>query len=503
MAKFNDFEWEDEDVTKAEEAPKKELENSDFASMLAEQSFEKVYLRVGAQVKGTITSINPKSDDVLIDISSQQTGVMDKRDLMGEDGELAHNVGESIDLFVISLKDSTIQLSKNMGKSHQSALELEMAQHNEVPIRGKVHKATKGGFEVQVAAKLAFCPISKIDRGFVENAEDYVGKEFDFLIEKLENNGRNIVVSREKLLQKQAAERLKDIEKLAERGEILPGIVKEIRDYGAFVDLGGIDGFLHISELSFARVANVKDFLEVRENIKVKILDIKTENGKQRISLSMKATEQDPWTALEDYEELETYTGKVVRLSKHGAFVELKPGLDGLIHISEMSWEKRIHDPSEVLSVGDKVQVKILKIDKEAKRISLSLKGTMEDPFVIFTQGLNKNKPHKAEITNLKGFGAIVELAPGVSGLIPLSTLKAAHGESYRKKCSPPKIIDVMIKDINYDDKKILLTLPEIKDDDDSSDYQDYLANQITSPTEKSTGTFGALLKAKLEGKNK
>jgi len=498
LAKFSDFQWEDETDTETENP--KNQENSDFASLLDGEKFETLNLRVGQAVSATISSISTSSENVLVEISAQQTGVMDKQDLLDENGDYLAQEGQSVDLYVVSLRDSTIQLSTSMGSAHQSLLDLEVAQENAVPVKGKVVKANKGGFEVAIMNRQAFCPISKIDRNFVENPQDYVGKDLEFLIEKVEANGRNIVVNRSKILEQAAIKRLEDLKKSLADEQILEGRVREIRDYGAFVDLGGIDGFLHISELSFARQDRVSDFITVNEMVRVKIIEIKQEGDRSRISISMKAVEQDPWLAIDDLDESVIHQGKVLKISKHGAFVQLKPGLDGFVHLSEMSWEKRVHSANDVLSIGDIVDVKILNIDKPLKRISLSLKGTVDDPFDIFSGRTSIGHTMVGKITNLKGFGAIVELEPGITGLVPISTLKVAHGESYRKKCSPPQELQVTIKEINREERKILLALPGTENTDEDQDFRQYLG-ETRPKASAQTGSFGELLKAKLEGK--
>lgn len=501
MAKFNDFQWEDEEESSQKD---KNESTSDFASLLAGENLEFLQLQQGEQVSGTIVTIPKESNDVLIELSPSQTGVIDKQDILEEDGSLSKAVGDRIVAYVISLTDG-IQLSSTLGKSQQAERDLEMAQSHRLPVKGKVTKDIKGGFEVSIFGKSAFCPVSQMDTKFIENKADYLNKEFEFLITKLENKGRNIVVSREQLLKDQAAERIQAIKASIQqdKDQILEGTITQLRDYGAFVDLGGIDGFLHISEISYARVERPGDILSPGERVRVKVLSVEEKDQKTRISLSMRAVAQDPWTIVHDeYKELESYKGRVIRISKHGAFVELKPGLDGLIHLSEMSWEKRIYDASEVVSVGDEVTVRIIEIDDEKRRISLSLKDKEQDPWkkVSELQGQTIN----GKVEKLKGFGAIIQIIPGISGLLPLKTLRSVHGETYRKVASPPKMIEVTITEVNLEEKKVLLSLPQAKDEDDGEDYKEYIKQKRETNQDKlqdAQGSFGKLLAEKLKGK--
>ena len=265
-----------------------------------------------------------------------------------------------------------------------------------------------------------------------------------------------------------------------------------------------MDGFLHISEMSYARLSRASDFLARGDKIRVKVLKVETVDDKKRISLSMKATEDDPWmTAQEKYKDGENYSGKVMRLESFGAFVELEPGVEGLVHISEMSWVKRIHHPADILKVGDRVSVRILSLDSNLKKISLSLKNIDDDPWLKITENYALGSTHTGKVERLKGFGAIVELEEGLSGLLPLGTLKKAFGESYRRESSPPKEIQVLIRDINLEEKKILLGLPNVEEENsDQEDYKEYLNQQKEKKpkdTSNQRGTFGDILASKLD----
>ncbi len=492
MAKFNDFQWEDETEVVNEPA---RAQHDEFAQLLASERIRSLDLRVGNQVEGTILTLSPESDTVLIELSPSQTGVMDKQDLLDAEGNLSVQVGDRVTAFVTSLKLG-ILLSNSLGKSHQSGKDLEMACANQVPVRGRVIKDVKGGFEVAVLGKTAFCPVSKIDSRFVENKAGYINQDFDFLIEKYEQNGRNIVVSREKLLKELARVRVQELKGKIDSEEILTGTVSDLRDYGAMVDLGGVDGFLHISEISHARVSKPSDILSRGEKIRVRVIKIDDSGDRPKISLSMKAVEQDPWLSiLDEFKVGSTYPGKVLSFGKHGAFVQLKPGIDGMIHLSEMSWEKRVYNPADILRIGDEVSVRILDINLDNHRVSLSLKDIKDDPWADALQSFKPGTALKVQVESLKGFGAIAALRSGVTGLIPLKTLKAAFGEAYKKHCSPPKEIDAIIVQIDTEQKKVLLSLPgaEVSSEDNSEEYREFLGVRKAKDS-AARGTFGELL---------
>ncbi len=507
--KYSDIQWEDEETEATEKkSPKKEDETS-FEDMLNQSDMDspRQNIRVGGKVEGHIVSLNPSSEHVLVEIDALHTGVIDKHQLLDEQGEIKYQAGDLISAYVISRQGGDISLSMTMSRSNQSLEDLQLARSNELPVKGKVTGENKGGFEVTILGKSCFCPVSQMDTRFVQNKADYMGQEYEFLIEKVEEGGRNIVVSRAKLLKKEAEARAAVLEaKLGQEDILLDGTVTELRDYGAFVDLGGIEGFLHVSEMSYSRVSRASDFLSKGDKVKVKVLSIETQNDKKRISLSMKAALDDPWNTVNDtFKESQSYQGKVRKLESFGAFVELSTGIEGLIHISEMSWEKRILHPSEVLSLGDMVNVRILSIDVNNKRISLSLKNIDDNPWVKAKDILVPGATVKGQVVSLKGNGAFVTLAPGITGFLPIGALKQAFGESFRKEASPPKEINVVVRNVEEQEKKILLSLPNIEDNSAEDEaFREYLnRRKKQAPSKETTGSFGAILAAKLNQNKK
>ena len=508
-----DIKWEEEDSTlnQGSLSPSQQAaEELSFADLLKQDKSPEVEIRRGSQVTGIISVISATSDNVLVELDAQHTGVMDKNQLLDDKGEQKYQVGDKITAYVSSTTADEIHLSLHLASGKQSFDDLLTARNLQLPVKGKVTGENKGGFEVTLMGKRAFCPVSQIDTRFVTNKLEFMGRELNFLIEKIEEGGRNIVVSRAKLLRQEAELKIAELLERKDQEIILDGTVTDLRDYGAFVDLGGFDGFLHVSEMSYARVNRASDFLQKGDQIRVKILKIEmTADGKRRISVSMKAIQEDPWATISSrYEIGKSYSGLVMRLETFGAFVSLEPGVEGLVHISEMSWEKRINHPNEILKPTDKVDVRILDIQAGNQKMSLTLKNIEADPWASVESKFPVGTVVKGSIESLKGFGAFVQLVPGVVGLVPTEILKRAYGEAFKKKASPPLEIEVVVRELNMPERKILLSLPEIKDDaEDIQAYREYMRNQEDRSQKEQAkiprGSFGDVLAASLEGKKK
>ncbi len=477
--------------------------NEEFLQMLEEtKGAELAIFRVGDKVTGTISAISDHSDDVTVEIGSKTSAIISKQELMEPDPERVYRPGEIIEAFLVSKSGGEFVLGRSM--SHRVAKDqaLESAYSSRLPVKGKVVKENKGGFEVQLMGKTAFCPVSQMDLKFIKEDEKarYLGKEFDFIIDQM--SGRNLVVSRSALLRQSQAEQLERLKERLSEGLILDGVVTELRDFGAIIDFSGLSGMVHISEVSHSRLAKVSDALQVGQQVKVKVLSIDEQKGQPRIGLSIKQAGEDPWnTAAEKLAVGQNYVGRVTKLEAFGAFVEIAPGLEGLVHVSEMAWTKRVHHPRDVVSVGDMVETRLLAVDPGTRRISLSLKALGDDPWLRVERELQPGKLVKAKVASLKAFGAIMDLDHGMTGLLPTAVLKAAFGEAFRKHATPPKELEVSVSKVDRDERKILLTLPNLSAGDEAeNDYRDYLAGERARTAtagvtqEKSMGSFGELL---------
>lgn len=517
---FPKIQWEDDDASFGlnNEGGEAAAEGDEFGSLLAATPKTAVRFLVGEKVKGVIATIPTDEGDALVDLGTNKSaGVLARYELCDEQGVLKHKVGETIEAFVLSMKGGEIQLSFKNTQALKSLSDLEAAYSRGLPVKGRVAKANKGGFEVMIFGKPAFCPVSQIDSKFVEDTAPYIGKDFEFLIEKFERGGRNLVVSRAALLKAQAEQRTKELLATLTPETVLDGVVKELRDFGAFVDLGGVDGMVHVSEITHARVAKPGDVLTVGDKVCVKVLKIEpVAGGRPKIALSIKAAMTDPWDEIDRHVEGgASYTGRVVNIMPFGAFVELKPGIEGLLHVSEMSWTKRIHHPSDVVKVGDVVTVLVKDIDRHSRRISLSMKQLEQDPWFGAAERFAVGKTLTAPVEKLRPFGAIIDLGDGITGMLPITVIKKKFGDAYRTQATPPKTLEVRVQHLDLNERKIQLTLAGMEDDEDGAqDYREYLkaeaaaraqaasaSEAAASAASSKMGALGALLQAKLDAK--
>jgi small subunit ribosomal protein S1 len=363
--------------------------NDDFAAMLAE--FEPVAKskrpKVGQMVTGTVVNIGAKS--IFLDLGGKSEGAIEREQLCDDEGELTVSMGDSVEARVTEVDGPSgcLVLSRSIARGADAAEALALAFESGMPVEGLVSGLNKGGLEVEVAGMRAFCPISQIDTRFVEDANHFVGQKYQFKITRIEKGrgkNMNIVLSRRKLLEEENAANAAVLREKLHEGMVLKGRVTTLKDYGAFVDLGGLEGMLHLSELAHARVGHPSEVLSVDQEIDVKIVKIEPAVGarkEERIGLSIKALHESPWENVGGSMKVgQRIIGTVVRLQPFGAFVEIAPGLEGLAHISELGGGKRINHPREVLSEGAKVEVTILTIDPSAQRIALTLRSPDEIP---------------------------------------------------------------------------------------------------------------------------
>ncbi|MDJ0808087.1 MAG: 30S ribosomal protein S1 [Gammaproteobacteria bacterium] len=358
-------------------------ENEDFASLFGE--FEKQQTvtgnkapKIGDTVKGKVVSI--QKDDIFIDLGAKTEGIVEREELIDEAGELTVSIGDVIEIAVSGNDEATGTLI--LGSQHARRMHgiegLRQAYAEKHPVEGLVTGTTKGGLEVEMSNVRAFCPASQIDDNYVEDLETFVGERLAFRITKIEGGRHpNLVVSRRVLLEEEKKARASQTRSQLEVGVVMQGTVSSLKDFGAFIDLGGIEGMVHISELSFGRIEHPQEILSVGQQVEVQVLKIEqTDNPRhpERIALSIRALEPDPWRdVLTDYPVGAQVEGTVIRLQPFGAFIELAPGIDGLAHISELGAGRRISHPQEVLNLGERVQAKVLSVDTEKQRIGLSL----------------------------------------------------------------------------------------------------------------------------------
>ena len=473
-------------------------ENSD------EMSFEELFnsydekigqeLKQGDLVEGKIISIGKSS--VYIDTGTKSDGVIDKIELLDEDGQLLFQENDIIKLYVVSLSESEVILSKAISGAGKVAM-LEDACHSQTPVEGKVTEVIKGGFNVDILGKRAFCPVSQIDVRYVETPEDYLGQSFHFLISRFEEKGRNIVVSRRDLLNEQIKEEQKlFLAKVAE-GDVVQGRVSKLMPFGAFIELApGVEGMAHISELSWSRVEKADDVVQTGDMVSVKLLKIEAREGDTpKISLSIKQVDANPWDSMGSaFKPGDQVMGRVVRLAAFGAFVELAPGVDGLVHISEMSHTKRVLRPEDVVQQGEQVQVVIKAIDQTTKRISLSIKDGMGDPWTGVSTKYIPGSVVTVALEKKETFGLFMNLEPGVTGLMPTSNLRNASNSADYDKLKPGDSVQVLVQEVDEDNRRITLGSPDQKD---TGDWKQFAQVQ----KQETMGTMASLFQEAMDKK--
>ena len=471
----------------------------------AEESFAELFesydseishdIRQGDKIQGTIIAIGETS--VYVSTGSKSDGVVDKAELLDENGNLTVAKGDTITLYVVSMTESEVILSKALSGAGTTDL-LEEAAFNKTPVEGKVTATIKGGFNVDIMGKRAFCPVSQMDVKYVEDLESYVGEHLAFIITRFSEGGRNIVVSRRELLNREIkASREAFLEEINE-GDTCQGQVVKLMPYGAFIELApGVEGMAHISELSWSRVEKAEEVLTPGDTVTVKILKIEKRDNQDtpKISLSLKQLAQDPWErAAETIRAGDQFTGKVVRLAPFGAFVEIEPGVDGLVHLSEMSHTRRIVKAEDAVSQGEQVQVVVKEIFPEKKRISLSMKDALGDPWQGAEEKYRPGQPVEGTVEKRENFGLFITVEPGITGLLPASLMAKSATASTFESLKPGDTVRLVVEKTDEAARRISLAPGDLKDKEDWKPF--------VPTTQKSLGTMGALLKEAME-KNK
>ncbi|NRA44692.1 MAG: 30S ribosomal protein S1 [Oligoflexales bacterium] len=451
--------WEDEDT----EFDHEDNASKEFSNMLEENPGGSA-IREGTIVKGSIVRIT--DDTVHIDIGHKADGEVPIQEFRGADGELSAQVGDDIEVYLDCFEDNDgeMVLSRERAEMLRAWDRISEAYENDEIVEGMIMARVKGGLSVDIGVK-AFLPGSQVDLRPVRNLDKLINNKFNFKIIKFNKKRGNIVLSRRVLLEQDREKlRTETLESLKE-GAVLKGIVKNITDYGAFVDLGGIDGLLHITDMSWGRINHPSQLFEVGQEVEVKVLNY--DEGRQRVSLGYKQLQEDPWDkASKIYTEGIKTKGTVVSLTDYGAFVELEDGIEGLIHISEMSWSKRIRHPSKVVSIGDEVDVVVLAIDLEARRISLGMKQMEPNPWEIVNEKYSVGDIIRGKIRNITDFGIFVGIEEGIDGLIHISdiswTERIKHpGDIYKKGDE----VEAKILQINTEGEKFSLGIKQLSED--------------------------------------
>src|SRR6478672_7975352 len=376
-------------------------------------------------------------------------------------------IGDEVEVLLEHLEDQegSVVLSKKKADFMRVWERIRLAYENEQPVEGTLVKKIKGGVVVDLMGVDAFLPGSQIALRRVPNIDELLGQKFEFKIIKLNKRRRNIVVSRRVILENERAGKREKLMKELEKDQVRKGIVKNITDFGAFIDLGGVDGLLHITDMSWGRVSHPTEMVQIGQELEVKVLDI--DWTRERISLGLKQLHPYPWKDVADKYPVGTrVTGKVVSITNYGAFIELEPGIEGLVHISEMSWTRNVRHPSKLVSIGETIEAVVLKVDPNEEKISLGMKQTEQDPWVVLPYKYPVGTRINGKVRNLTSFGAFVEIEPGIDGLIHISdmswTKRVQHPSEVVKKGDS---VDVVILNVDAENKRISLGLKQAEED--------------------------------------
>lgn len=405
----------------------------DFAALYEESIRD---LKEREVVTGSVIGIN--DDGVLVDVGYKSEGLIPRRQFSDENGELTVAVGDTVEVFLEKKEDSEglIYLSKEKADKMKVWNEIGKAYEDNLPVTGKIVSRIKGGLTVDIGVK-AFLPGSQVDIRPIRNLDRLVGEDFFFKIIKFNPRRGNVVISRRVLLEEERENKKEETLQILEEGCVMEGVVKNITDYGAFIDLGGIDGLLHITDLSWGRMQHPSEIISVGSKVQVKVL--KFDRERERVSLGMKQLTEDPWESVQDKYPIGTrIKGTVVSITDYGAFVKLEDGVEGLVHISEMTWNRKIKHPSKLVDVSDTVEAEVLSIDMENRRISLGMKQVEPNPWDVVTEKYPENSIIEGKVRTLTDFGAFVGLEEGIDGLIHVSdiswTQKINHPSEVLKK---------------------------------------------------------------------
>ncbi|WP_118195093.1 30S ribosomal protein S1 [Albibacterium indicum] len=480
-----DFDWDQDDkgFGNYNDAERKELEE------LYSGTFNSI--NQGEIVEGTVVSINNK--DVVLNVGYKSDGFVsftEFRDLPDL------KVGDKVDVFVETQEDENGQLilSRKRAKTQRSWEAINEALEQDLIIKGFVKSRTKGGLIVDIQGVEAFLPGSQIDIKPIRDYDIYVGKTMEFKVVKINHEFKNVVVSHKVLIEDDLENQKSEIVAKLEKGQVLEGTVKNITDFGVFIDLGGVDGLLHITDISWGRIEHPKEVLSLDEKINVVVLDFDDE--KKRIALGLKQLTPHPWESLDPALEVGSRVkGKIVTVADYGAFLEITPGVEGLIHVSEMSWSQNLRSPQDFIKTGDEVEAEILTLDREERKMSLGIKQLTPDPWKDIAERYPVGSKHKAIVKNMTNFGVFVEIEEGIDGLIHISDLswskKINHPNEFTK---PNEEIEVVVLELDEENRKLSLGHKQLEENPWDTFETIFTLDSIHEGTVLKVGDKGAIV---------
>lgn len=436
---------------------------------LFEESLSNTQLKPGAIVIGTVLDIT--SDAVIVNAGLKSEGVIPRSQFLNQDGEIEVDVGDQVEVALDAVEDGfgATRLSREKAKRNQAWKMLEKIFEAEDTIVGRINGKVKGGFTVELGEIRAFLPGSLVDVRPVRDTAYLEGKDLEFKVIKLDQKRNNVVVSRRAVVEQEYSEERDKLLETLEEGQVVKGIVKNLTDYGAFVDLGGIDGLLHITDMAWKRVKHPSEVVEIGDEIDVKVL--KFDRERSRVSLGLKQLGDDPWINLaRRYPEGSRMFGKVTNIADYGCFVEIEEGVEGLVHVSEMDWTNKNVHPSKVVALGDEVEVMVLDIDEERRRVSLGIKQCKPNPWDEFAATHKKGDHVSGKIKSITDFGVFIGLDGGIDGLIHLSDISwDDEGEEAIRKFKKGDELETVVLAVDPERERISLGIKQLAKDPFSS----------------------------------
>ncbi|MCI2395313.1 30S ribosomal protein S1 [Aliiroseovarius sp. N1F302] len=436
----------------------------EFEALLNE-SFEMDTPEEGSVVKGKVIAI--EAGQAIIDVGYKMEGRVDVKEFAnpGEAPEIA--VGDEVEVYLRSAENARGEavISREMARREEAWDRLEKAYADDARVEGAIFGRVKGGFTVDLGGAVAFLPGSQVDVRPVRDAGPLMGLKQPFQILKMDRRRGNIVVSRRAILEESRAEQRAEVIGNLTEGQAVDGVVKNITEYGAFVDLGGVDGLLHVTDMAWRRVNHPSEILSIGETIKVQVIKINKET--HRISLGMKQLQDDPWDLVAGKYPLETtHTGRVTNITDYGAFVELEPGVEGLVHVSEMSWTKKNVHPGKIVSTSQEVEVMVLEIDQAKRRVSLGLKQTMRNPWEVFAETHPEGTEVEGEVKNITEFGLFIGLEGEIDGMVHLSDISwDQRGEEAIQEFKKGDVVKAVVSEVDTDKERISLSIKALDGD--------------------------------------
>src|SRR5690242_3179442 len=472
----------------------KASDKSENFAALFEESLSRKEMRAGEVITAEVVRVD--ANFVVVNAGLKSESYIQIDEFRNDRGELEVQPGEFVQVAIEALEDGygETRLSREKAKRLAAWHELEVALEQGKIVQGLVNGKVKGGLTVMINGIRAFLPGSLVDLRPVKDTNPFEGKQLDFKVIKLDRKRNNVVVSRRAVLEASAGEERQKLLETLQEGAVVKGVVKNITDYGAFVDLGGIDGLLHITDLAWRRVKHPSEVLSVGDEVTAKVL--KFDQEKNRVSLGMKQLGEDPWVGIaRRYPQGTRLFGKVTNLTDYGAFVEIEQGIEGLVHVSEMDWTNKNIHPTKVVQLGDEVEVMILEIDEDRRRISLGMKQCMPNPWEEFSMNHKKGDRVKGQIKSITDFGVFVGLPGGIDGLVHLSDLSwNAAGETAVRDYKKGQEVEAVVLAIDVERERISLGIKQLEGDPFTNFIAGHEKNSVVEGTIKSVDAKGAVI---------